>query len=199
VTRELKGGEIGGALDVRDHIINDLHNKIDHLAYNVSEAVNTIHSNGYDRYSKTGLDFFNPVEAEEGAAGKITLNEDIDYDSGRIAAALVADSPGDNRVAHAIARLQTTEILADGTKTVDDFYNGMVGEFAVITKKNESALEHQKNIVEQLKNVRESISGVSLDEETADMVKFQKTFDASARLIKVADEMFDTVLNLKRL
>ena len=60
-------------------------------------------------------------------------------------------------------------------------------------------LEHQKNVVDQLKNVRESISGVSLDEETTDMVKYQKAFDASARLIKVADEMFDTVLNLKRL
>ncbi len=61
------------------------------------------------------------------------------------------------------------------------------------------SLEHQKNIVDQLKNVREGISGVSLDEETTDMVKFQKAYDASARLIKVADEMFDTVLNLKRL
>jgi flagellar hook-associated protein 1 FlgK len=53
--------------------------------------------------------------------------------------------------------------------------------------------------VAQLNNIRESISGVSLDEETTDMVRFQKAFDASARIIKTADEMFDTVLNLKRL
>jgi flagellar hook-associated protein 1 FlgK len=199
VTREFKGGEIGGAIEARDHIINDLHKKMDHLAYNISEAINTIHTSGYDRYSKTGTNFFNPVGDEFKAAENLSLNADIDHDAGRIAAALDAESPGDNRVAHAIARLQTTQILKDGTATVDDFYNGMVGEFAVITKKNTMVLEHQKNIVDQLKNVRESISGVSLDEETTDMVKFQKAFDASARLIKVADEMFDTVLNLKRL
>ena len=51
----------------------------------------------------------------------------------------------------------------------------------------------------QLGNIRESISGVSLDEETTKMIEYQKTYDASARLIRVADEMFDTVLNLKRL
>ncbi|MCB0363506.1 MAG: flagellar hook-associated protein FlgK, partial [Bdellovibrionales bacterium] len=59
--------------------------------------------------------------------------------------------------------------------------------------------ESQKDIVKQLQNIRESISGVSLDEETAKMIEFQKSFDASARLIRAADEMMDTVLNLKRL
>ena len=59
--------------------------------------------------------------------------------------------------------------------------------------------EAQDNIVQQLDTLRESVSGVSLDEEAAKMIEFQKAFDASARLIRTADEMFDTVLNLKRL
>ena len=54
-------------------------------------------------------------------------------------------------------------------------------------------------MTDQLKNIRESISGVSLDEEATKMIEFQKNFDASARLIRTADEMMDTVLNLKRL
>ena len=57
----------------------------------------------------------------------------------------------------------------------------------------------EQDIVDQLQNIRDSISGVSLDEETTKMIEFQKGFDASARLIKTADEMMDTVLNLKRL
>ena len=89
--------------------------------------------------------------------------------------------------------------MEDGTATFDDFYNSMVGKLAVKVGKANQEAEHQKNIVSQLNNVRESISGVSLDEEAVKMIEFQKAFDASARVIRTADEMFDTVLNLKRL
>jgi flagellar hook-associated protein 1 FlgK len=199
VTNQFKGGLVGGALDARDKIINDLHEKLDHIAFAVAEETNALHRRGYDRYDNTGRNFFEPIKGEFKASSNITLNEDINEDAGYIAGAYQAGSPADNRIANAIAALQMKPILQKGTTTLDDFFNGMVGEFAVFTKKNQMSLEHQKNIVSQLNNVRESISGVSLDEETTDMVKFQKAFDASARLIKVADEMFDTVLNLKRL
>jgi flagellar hook-associated protein 1 FlgK len=59
-------------------------------------------------------------------------------------------------------------------------------------------MEAQGDIVKQLTNIRESISGVNLDEETTKIIEFQKSFDASARLIRTADEMLETVLNLKR-
>jgi flagellar hook-associated protein 1 FlgK len=52
--------------------------------------------------------------------------------------------------------------------------------------------------VSQLNNLRESISGVSLDEEAAKMIEMQKHFDAAARLIRTADEVLETVVNLKR-
>lgn len=199
ITQELKGGQIGGALDARDTTINELHHNMDHLAYTVAGAVNAIHEAGFDRYDKTGRQFFVPLDDEFNAAANVGLNEEIMKDPGKIAAALEAGSPADNRVANAIAGLQAKHLMKGGTTTIDDFFNGMVGDYGVLTKKNNMIVDHQKNIVDQLNNVRESISGVSLDEETTDMVKFQKAFDASARLIKVADEMFDTVLNLKRL
>lgn len=199
VTNEIKSGKIGGLLEVRDVVINDLHDRMDHIAFNVAESVNTIHEVGFDRYNKTGTLFFNPMLSQFGAASNIGLNQEIINDAGKIAAALQGGSPGDNRVANAIAALETKKLLQDGTSSVNDYFNGMVGEFAVLTAKNNTIREHQKNIVSQLNNVRESISGVSLDEEVTDMIKYQKAFDASARLIKTADEMFDTVINLKRL
>ena len=75
----------------------------------------------------------------------------------------------------------------------------MVGEVGIQTRRTQVAQDSQKNIVNQLKNIRESVSGVSLDEETTKLIEYQKSFDASARLIRTADEMFDTVLNLKKL
>jgi flagellar hook-associated protein 1 FlgK len=199
VTREFKGGEIGGALEARDVIVNDMHHKLDHIAYNLSEAVNEVHQNGYDRYNNTQKAFFSPLQGEAGAAENIGVHQDILNDPSLIAGGLSPNAPGDNRIANAIANLQAQPLLKEGTTTLDDYFNGMVGEFAVVTQRNDMQREHQKNIVSQLQNIRESTSGVSLDEETTDMVKYQKAFDASARIIKVADEMFDTVLNLKRL
>jgi flagellar hook-associated protein 1 FlgK len=176
-----------------------MHHRLDHIAYNLTNAVNEVHQNGYDRYNNTQRAFFNPLSNEADAAINIGVHDDILKDPGLIAAGLNPDAPGDNRIANAIANLQGQRLLKDGTSTIDDYFNGMVGEFAVLTQRNEMTRDHQKSVVSQLQNIRESISGVSLDEETTDMVKYQKAFDASARIIKVADEMFDTVLNLKRL
>jgi flagellar hook-associated protein 1 FlgK len=74
-----------------------------------------------------------------------------------------------------------------------------VGQIGSVTQRAMRSQESQKNVLSQLQNIRESISGVSLDEETTKMIEFQKAYEASARVIKTADEMFDTVLNLKRL
>ena len=98
-----------------------------------------------------------------------------------------------------IQNLQFRSILGDGQYSFDNFYNSKVGEIGLMTQRNQSALESQKNTLDQLKNTRETISGVNLDEEAAKMIEFQKSYEASARMIRVADELFDTVLNLKRL
>ena len=79
-----------------------------------------------------------------------------------------------------------------------DFYHGLVGEIAVNSNQVNSAVEVQENIVKQLQQLRESVSGVSLDEETAKMIEMQKLFDASARVIRTADEVLETVINLRR-
>ena len=97
-----------------------------------------------------------------------------------------------------MARLQQEKAMG-GDSTFDEFYNSIVGKVGVQTKRAGTASETQKDIVKQMNNIRESISGVSLDEEATKLIEYQKSFDASARLIRTADEMFDTVLNLKRL
>ena len=86
-----------------------------------------------------------------------------------------------------------------GHSTIDDYYNSQVGRIGVLAQKAVKARESQANVLNQLSNIRESISGVSLDEETTKMIEFQRAFDASARVIRTADEMFETVLALKRI
>tara|TARA_B100000609_G_C17222683_1_gene441584 strand:+ start:7235 stop:8626 length:1392 start_codon:yes stop_codon:yes gene_type:complete len=199
VTEQIKGGEVGGLLDVRDGTIERLKNNLDELAFQLTTEVNKAHVEGFNRYNKKGVLFFNQPQEIKGAAANMSLNQNVKTDVGNIAAAGQPFAPGDNQIANILSSLQYKNVFEDGTASFDDFYGGTVGQIGVETQRAKSAHEAQDGITKQLKNIRESISGVSLDEETTKMIEFQKNFDASARLIRTADEMMDTVLNLKRM
>ncbi|MBK9324068.1 MAG: flagellar hook-associated protein FlgK [Bdellovibrionaceae bacterium] len=199
ITDQINNGRIGGALEVRDQIVEGLLGSIDDMAYTFAKEVNTAHIEGFDRYGKQGVLFFEMPQDAKGAAETLKVNRTVYNDVGRIAAGARPNAPGDNTVANVISSLQNRQLMNDGSATFDDFYNTQVGQIGTVTQRAVKTQESQKNVLNQLQNIRESISGVSLDEETTKMIEFQKAYDASARLIRTADEMFDTVLNLKRL
>jgi flagellar hook-associated protein 1 len=198
ITDQFRKGAIGGSLDLRDGQLSSISNDLDQLIYGIAKSVNEAHQEGYDRYNQTGLNFFDlPVDGSFDLQN-LSVNSQIRQDVGRIAAASKMDSPGDNTTANVIQQMQFNPLMQDGMFTFDNFYTSKVGEIGIAAQRASSALESQKNSLDQLKNVRESVSGVSLDEEAAKMIEYQKSYEASARMIKVADEMFDTILNLKR-
>lgn len=200
ITEQFKRGALGGAVELRDGMVTEMRQGLADLAYNLALEVNTAHSEGFDRYSKQGVSFFELPQDGSFDINNLKVNQEISRDVGRIAAASRPDAPGDNTVANVIHQLQFKKIMGEeGTFTFDDFYTSKVGQVGVMNQKAIASLDSQKNIVDQIKNVRESISGVSLDEEAQKMIEFQKSYEASARIIKMADEMFETVLNLKRL
>lgn len=199
ITEQISGGRLGGALDVRDHVIEDLMKHVDNLAYTLAKEVNAAHIEGFDKSGRSGVLFFDMPESVNGAASSLGVNKTILNDVGRISAGAQSGAAGDNTVANVISNIQYRQVMDGGSSTLDDYYSTQVGQIGAITQRAAKAQESQKNVLNQLTNIRESISGVSLDEETTKMIEFQKTYDASARLIKTADEMFDTVLNLKRL
>lgn len=199
VTKLISGGKIGGGLEVRDQVIEDLISSLDKMAYKMAEEVNKAHIEGFDRYGKEGVLFFEMPPQEIGASELLSLNKTIFNDVGRIAAASRPNAPGDNLVANIVSSLQYQKVMDGGTASFDDFYNSQVGQIGTIAQRAAKTFEAQKNIISQLSNIRESISGVSLDEEATKMIEFQRAYDASARLIRTADEMLETVINLKRL
>lgn len=198
VTRQLTGGHIGGLLEVRDQTIESLHEQMNDMAYTMGLETNKIHREGFNRYNQKGEDFFQFSNGIENAAESIKVNQGILEDVGQIAASGAPNSPGDNRIANMLSALQYKPILNQETATADEFYSSIVGKIGIESQRSISAHAAQKDIYNQIKNVRESVSGVSLDEETTKMIEYQKAFDASARIIRAADEMMDTVLNLRR-
>lgn len=198
VTNQMKGGNIGGLIKVRDEFITEMIDGLDQMSYEITTKVNEFHSQGFNNYNQQGTLFFDQPFSAKDASKEMAVAQDLLDDSAKIATAAQAFSPGDNSVANMIADLQYDKFMGDGQYTIDEFYNTTVGKVGVFSSRIMNEVETQKNVVSQLKNIRESISGVSLDEETAQMIEFQKHFDASARLIKTADEMLETVINLKR-
>ncbi len=199
ITDRIKGGTIGGALSVRDQVVPDFKDKMDQIAYKLAEEVNKAHVQGFDRNSQTGREFFALPDSVSGAARNLALNDEIIEDVNKISAAARPNAVGDNTVANVISQIQYKEVMDGGTSSIDDYYNSQTGRIGVLAQRAIKTRESQANVLNQLSNIRESISGVSLDEETTNMIEYQRAFDASARVIKTADEMFDTVLNLKRL
>jgi flagellar hook-associated protein 1 FlgK len=199
VTKQLKGGQVGGALSIRDEVIEGLLNNMDEMAYTLADRVNEAHVEGFDRNGREGAEFFAPMNDSKDASKNLKVSFDILNDVSKICAGVHPNAPGDNTVANVISGLQYKPIMSDGEATIDDFYSANVGQVGILAQRAIKSQDAQKNIVAQLDKIRESISGVSLDEETTKMIEFQKAYDASARMIKTADEMLDTVLNLKRM
>ena len=198
ITHSIKGGKMGALLEVRDQTISAIVDRLDQLAYNLSESVNEIHQQGYTRNGDINIAFFKPMVGKDRAAEMIQLSDAVRENVNNIATAAIADAPGDNRIAIAISGIQNARVMNDGRSTMDDFYNSIVSDIGVTSAKTKAGINQQKDIAAQLSKMREQISGVSIDEETTNLMQFQHTFDASAKVIQVADELFKTILDLKR-
>ena len=181
-------GELKGTLDVRDRILVDQLTGLNTMSAGLIAQVNTIHSGGYGLNNATGLNFFNGTDASS-----ITVNSTLDANS--IATSSAANQAGNNNIALQITALKTVKGMKAGTATLNDFYNTQITELAVTTKRASDNSYQHGLIVNALGNQRESVVGVSLDEEAANMAKAQKAYQAAARVLTAYDDLLDLVIN----
>lgn len=136
------------------------------------------------------------ISAHQGMAGSIALSA---IDRNQIAASsTLAGVPGNNSNALLLSQLQEMQVTGLGSATFQDFYSRFIGEIGSRSQFAQRSLSAEQIINEQLGNQREEISGVSLDEEATNLIKFQRAFEASARLISVADELLQELLAIMR-
>lgn len=105
---------------------------------------------------------------------------------------------GDNRNALALAGLQDERVLGGGTATIQDTYSGLVADVGTRTRQAEIAASAQGKLLEEAQAQRESISGVNLDEEAANLLRYQQAYQAAAQVISVTNSLFDTLINAVR-
>ena len=140
-------------------------------------------------------DFFQ-VSAHKGAAQRLSLAV---TNTDKIAAASTAlGVPGDNTNALALVDIHTTRQASLGSLTLNDYQTITLGNVGSATRESNLALANTTLNLDQLQSLRESVSGVSLDEELTNLLTFQRSFEASARLLTVADELLQILLGMGR-
>lgn len=132
-------------------------------------------------------------------AGWMEINKQITGDVNTIAAGFPDSdgqvNPGDNRAAVAIAAIRNTAVMVGNTRTFDDFFADTITNAGLKGEQASRSLETQVAIMKQLHDMRDSISGVNVDEELADIIKFQHGYNAAAKFISTQNDMLDTVIN----
>ena len=192
ITDNVSGGKLKGWIEVRDVFVPGYLSRLDDLAGTMISELNSLHQNGFDLNGNPGEVFFTGTSALD-----ITVNPNILDDINLIAASGTAGGvPGDNSNAIAIANLQNALTMSGNTATFGDYYNAIVSDVGSDVQTAGISFEHQTAMVVHLNNYRESVSGVSLDEEMVSLIKFQHAYDAAAKLITTVDELLNTVLNM---
>ena len=202
----VKNGKLYGLLKVRDSIIPYYMKQLDNLAYTLINEMNAQHRAGYglgdeDR-DVNGVNLFEPLNVNKpyGAAKEISLNPQIDEDLNKIAAAAGdgyghSAGDGDNQNALKLAGLKHRAIMSGGTTTFSDFFESLLSRLGVDSQEAKKNNENQETMVKQIDHKRQETSGVSLDEEMANIVKFQRVYEASARFITVQDSIINRIIN----
>ncbi|MGB9716298.1 MAG: flagellar hook-associated protein FlgK [Thermodesulfovibrionales bacterium] len=104
--------------------------------------------------------------------------------------------PGDNSNALLIAQLSENSISNLGNTTFFDYYKGLISTIGTMSSAASDSFTFDENLLSELNTKRESLSGVSLDEEAANLIRFQRLFEAGAKMIQVTDELLQTVIEL---
>lgn len=186
----LNSGDLFALTDIYSNDIPKYQASIDTLFTAFTEQVNKAHKLGYTLGTppETSIDFFEGYQN-----GVLKINSSIKSDPTKIA--LSADGMGGNGdIAIKIAELASNGKI--GGSTFNDYYSSMVSEIGNSKILADQNTEATGMVLEQLQTQRASYSGVSVDEEMTNIIKFQKSYEASAKMIKVADELLQTLLNL---
>jgi flagellar hook-associated protein 1 FlgK len=184
----LGGGSIHGMLNARDGAIQTLRDDLDAIASQLVTAVN-------DAYNPTGAtgDFFDPAGVSASTLSLVSTLTAVNLKASDGGAA------GDNTLALAIAALANTKFATASGDEIDgsfsSYFSKTVSKLGQALASANSRSDDQNNIERLVRSQRDSVSGVSLDEEMADLMKFQRAFQASSRVFTVLDDLLDVVVN----
>lgn len=194
ITSKITSGQLAGQLQIRDQEIPSIRTSLDTLASSLSSAVNTQNQAGFDLNGAAGGNIFSPPPAGGvGAASSITL---ATTDPTKIAASggPAPGSPGDNTNANALLALQNQNLVAGETPL--NYYSGLV--FKIGNDVSTAQINQQSGslVLQQIQNLQGGVSGVDINEEAANLIRYQNAYSASAKIASTIDSLMQTAINM---
>lgn len=194
--------EVPGPLSIdidERQTIPSLKEKLNALLYTLATEVNEIHTTGYgiDALPTTGLDFFTAIDPSKPLEmGNIQVNPAL-IDLNLIAGASTPVK-GDGNNAQKITELKYAKMLGSATDPLDfdEFYRDTISRLGIRSQEAVRMVENQNKLVQSIESKKEVISGVSLDEEMANILKYQHSYQANVRVLNTIDSMLNRIMTM---
>jgi flagellar hook-associated protein 1 FlgK len=189
ITSSLTGGSLGGTLEVRDSTLPALQSKLDNLASQFSSAVNTANQSGFDSTGAAGRAFFTTA-GTTGAAASIQLAL---TSPSQIAASSDGTAGSGGNLSNLLA-VQNAELPSGMTPL--DAYSDLVYTVGNASSQAQANNTAANAALSQLQTQQSSVSGVSMDEETTNMMQYQQTYQAAAKVVSTVDSLYSILISM---
>jgi flagellar hook-associated protein 1 FlgK len=195
VTSNFTGGQLAGLLEARDQAIPSALSTLDNLAAGIINTVNNQSRKGTDLNGDKGGNFFQPVvQPSPGSNAGAAENMAVAVTEPAQIAASLDGTQGDNANALALANIQNQAVVNGETAT--NYYSDLV---STVGNDVSSATDEQEAVglvLTQLQNQRSDISGVSLDEEAASLIQYQRAYEAAAEVVAAINDITNEVIQI---
>jgi len=178
------------------NIISTVKKQLNALINIMAREVNRLHSTGKTLKGEDGGLFFEPIDPDRPMElGNIRISAAL-KDVNNIAASTI-DANGDNTLALAIANLRNANLMTGNKKilSLDTYYQNLLLDVANKGYEADTMVTSYQKLVEQADNIRQTVMGVSLDEEMTNMIKFKYGYNANSKVIDAINQMLETVIN----
>jgi flagellar hook-associated protein 1 len=191
ITSRITSGQLGGQIQVRDQEIPSIRSSLDTLAAGLSNAFNTQNQAGFDLNGAPGGNLFVPPPAgTTGAAASMAV---AIADPTKIAAS-ADDTPGDNTNANAMVALQNQSII--GGQSPLNYYSGLIFNIGNDISTAQANQQSGSLVLQQLQNLQGGVSGVDINEEAANLIRYQNAYQSSTQISAVIDTLMQDTINM---
>ncbi len=195
ITQLVQGGSLKSYIDIRDNQIAGFIDSVNDLAQSLMTEINAIHSTGYTTNGTTGINFFKEMTSDY--AAYIDVSDEVKADVGNIAATSSVTNTSGNDIALALADLGSALVtIGSQDTTYVDYSASIASRIGNLSKNAADLSQYHQNLLSAVEAQRDSVSGVSIDEEMTNLIKFQYAYQAAARLLNTADTLFTALLSV---
>jgi flagellar hook-associated protein FlgK len=195
VTTSLVGGRLAGVMSFRGGDAATAAADLDQLAFDLTTSVNAVHQANAGLDGVAGRPPFTPLAAVAGAATAIAVAPAVIANPDQLATAAAGAGPGDHRGALALLALREQRLAGGGTQTLSDAAIDLIAGLGRQAHQAQAETDRATLVSDHLGDLRDALSGVDLDEEMSNLVKFQHGAEAMTRFLSTVDGMLGDLLN----